>query len=132
MRDGQTVKTTRRGSHDAAFLDKNRAVLVTLSGATAGNEYSLDRAPMTLGRGPGVDLSFDDTAMSKRHAAFELGADGFRVRDLGSTNGILVNGGASQAADLKHGDRLTIGQHVFQYVVEATGKGQRTWVIDDS
>ena len=133
MRDGQTMKITRAGDGgpEAAFLESHQAALVTLSGTTAGNEYPLEQAPMTLGRGPGVDLAFDDNAMSKQHAAFELSSEGFRVRDMGSTNGMLVNGSPAQAADLKHGDRLAIGQHEFQYVVEARSRKPRTWVVDD-
>jgi len=134
MRDGQTMKLTRRGDHVAAagFLEAHEVSLVTLSGATAGNEYALDQAPMTLGRGPGVDLAFDDAAMSQRHAAFELCSEGFRIRDLGSTNGVRVNGAATQAADLKHGDRLAIGQHEFQVVVAARKRAPRAWVVDDA
>jgi len=134
MRDGQTVKITRRGdsARAAGFLETHQVSLVTLSGTTAGNEYPLEQAPISLGRGPGVDLAFDDAAMSKRHAAFELSSDGFRIRDLGSTNGVLVNGSATQAADLEHGDRLAIGQHEFQYVVALRSRSPRTWVVDDA
>jgi len=83
----------------------------------SGTEYPLERVCTRVGRGPGVELSFADQAMSRQHAAFELGADGFRLRDLGSTNGCLVNGAKVDASDLKHADRIQIGEHEFQLVV---------------
>jgi len=39
---------------------------------------------------------------------------------MGSTNGIAVNGSRVDAADLKHGDRIEIGSHVLQFVLEST------------
>jgi pSer/pThr/pTyr-binding forkhead associated (FHA) protein len=100
------------------FFRRFQATLVTLSGTTAGNEYPLTRTPVTVGRGPDVDLAFDDAAMSREHAALELMDDHFRVRDLASTNGLMVNGSPALVAELKHGDRLQIGEHSFQYLVE--------------
>jgi len=133
MRDGRTQRLVRKGEDPAgsSFLEDHRVVLVTLSGATAGQEYLLDRAPLTLGRGPGVDLAFDDPAMSRQHASFELHRDGFRVRDLGSTNGLRVNGSPASGADLEHGDRLEIGGHRFQYVVEAQKRAPQVHLLED-
>ena len=56
--------------------------------------------------------------MSRQHAALEFAGEGFRIRDLGSTNGIAVNGAAVPSADLAHRDRFEVGGHVFQLVVE--------------
>ena len=118
MRDGSTRKIPASGARAPhAFLERNQVVLVALSGPEAGTEYPLERVCTRVGRGPGVELSFADQAMSRQHAAFELGADGFRLRDLGSTNGCLVNGARVAAADLKHADRIQIGEHEFQLVV---------------
>jgi pSer/pThr/pTyr-binding forkhead associated (FHA) protein len=69
--------------------------------------------------------------MSREHAAFELVEGAFRVRDLASTNGIRVNGSPMLAAELKHGDRLEIGEHEFQYILEEQEPAPRTYVIDD-
>ena len=44
-----------------------------------------------------------------------LSLEGFRVRDIGSTNGIVVNGAQVQIAELKHGDRFELGDHIFEY-----------------
>ena len=100
------------------FLTRFSMKLVVLSGRAAGTEFSIDSERMTMGRGPGVDAAFDDQAMSRQHAIVEFGTEGFRVRDLGSTNGIRLNGLPVQSAELKHGDRLDVGSLEFQVVVE--------------
>jgi len=134
MQDGRTRKITRAEDPDLdsrAFFESHDVALVTLSGTTAGNEYRLERPQVIVGRSPDSGLAFDDAAMSREHAAFELAGAGFRVRDLGSTNGVLVNGSASLAADLKHGDRVQIGEHTFQFILEKRSRKPRTYVLDD-
>jgi pSer/pThr/pTyr-binding forkhead associated (FHA) protein len=113
------------------FLAGNRALLIVISGPAAGTEYELDRPEMVIGRGGEAALSFKDDAMSRAHACFEVQQKGFKLRDLGSTNGIKINGGAVQAVDLKHGDRIECGEHVFQYVVEARRHSPKTHIIPE-
>jgi len=118
MKDGHTRKLARSEVQRSLFLARHRVSLVVLEGPAAGSEHELDRERISLGRGPDVDIVFDDDAMSRQHAAVELQADGYRLRDLGSTNGLSVNGSRVSAADLKHADRIEMGAHVLQYVVE--------------
>lgn len=122
MKDGHTMQLPRGEALGRVFLATHRAILVVIEGHGAGNEYEIRENGVTVGRGPGVDITLQDASMSKVHAAFEPATAGVRVRDMGSTNGIAVNGGAVQAADLKHGDRIEIGSHVLQFVIEDTGK----------
>ena len=118
MQDGQTRKLAHSRLKQSLFLARHRACLVVLAGPAAGTEHELQSESVVLGRGPGVDIAFADDSMSRRHAALELGDEGYRVRDMGSTNGVLVNGHPAPAADLKHGDRLQLGEQRLQYVVE--------------
>jgi pSer/pThr/pTyr-binding forkhead associated (FHA) protein len=105
------------------FFEEHRVTLLLVSGPSAGSgyadgEYLLEFDGMTIGRGPGVDIAIDDSRMSGKHAVLELTREGLRVRDLGSTNGIIVNGGRVQAWDLKSGDRFELGEHTFEYTEE--------------
>jgi pSer/pThr/pTyr-binding forkhead associated (FHA) protein len=120
MRDGLTTKLkTRRGKSDEeAFFDTYQARIVVLSGRHSGMEHQLDNERVTLGRGPGVDLAFDDPAMSRQHAAIDFVEGAFRIHDLGSTNGLRVNGSRVQVRDLVHGDRIEFGTQVFQLVID--------------
>jgi len=133
MRDGRTRRLAANGRRDSLeeFRRRFRASLVVVSGEMAGSEISLTRPQMTVGRGPGVDLALEDAAMSREHAAFEFSHGGFRVRDLGSTNGVLVNGAPVPAADLSAGDRVQVGEHAFQLVVEERPVAPRVHVIPE-
>ena len=114
------------------FHARCRSSLVMVTGGAAGNEYPIERPRVSLGRGPGVDLEFNDGAMSREHCVIEFAGEGFRVRDLGSTNGTRVNSGSVQSADLKNGDRLELGEHVFQLVLEERPREPRTYVVPDA
>jgi pSer/pThr/pTyr-binding forkhead associated (FHA) protein len=113
------------------FLAKHRAILVVMSGQAAGVEHELTGSDIICGRGPGVDITLTDDSMSRAHATLELGAKGFRVRDLGSTNGLRVNGSDVQTAELKHGDRIEMGEHELQYVVEKRSHQPRTYILPE-
>jgi len=101
------------------FLARHRAVLVILGGAARGMELEIDRARVTLGRGPGVDFAFDDATMSREHAALEFVGGGFRIRDLASTNGTQVNDVHVALLDLKGGEHIQAGDHTFQFQVDS-------------
>jgi hypothetical protein len=118
VQNSHTRKLDRSQVSQGLFLARNRVTLVVVEGPGAGNEHLLERSGMKLGRGPDVDIVIQDDSMSREHVAFDAGADGFRVRDLGSTNGMTVNGSRVAAADLKHGDRISLGEHTFQFVIE--------------
>ena len=134
MHDGSTKKVKREPEipEPNAYLAAHRVAIVTLAGLTAGNEYELARERTSIGRGPGVDLAFDDTTMSREHATFELIDGAIRLRDLGSTNGVLVNGAPTLNAELKHGDRIELGEHKFQLVIEARRRAPKTYAVDDA
>ena len=120
MRDGRTRRNRSASKTPslAAFLARNRACVVVLCGSAQGSEFALDREHLSVGRGPGVDIAIEDPTVSMQHAIFEFSGDGFRIRDLGSTNGISVNGAPTRASSLKHGDCFQVGDVKFQLVVE--------------
>lgn len=133
MRDGHTRTLTRVESEGASrsFMDDHRVTLVVINGPAAGSEFVMDREQTVIGRGPGVDLPFRDSAMSSEHLAIEMLDDRCRARDLASTNGIRVNESAVLVADLKHGDTLEVGDHRFQVIVEETERNAGTYVLPE-
>lgn len=83
-----------------------------VSGPDRGSTLTLDgtEAPRVLvGTSPACDLVLTDRAVSRRHLAFELAGGRLRVRDLGSTNGTLVNGVAIGEVFLRGGERVDLG-----------------------
>ena len=69
----------------------------------------VDRFPFTIGRRGGNALVLPDAAVSREHALIEQADGRYRLRDLGSHNGTILNGQPVVEADLRDGDRLRIG-----------------------
>ena len=78
----------------------------------AGDEFPLNSAPVTVGRGGQNDLVLaGDEFASARHARIEMRGDGAWVQDLDSTNGTYVNGTRVAGAQrLDAGDVLRVGE----------------------
>lgn len=68
-----------------------------------------------VGRGREADIQIDDTEISRRHARFSLDANAWTLQDLGSTNGVLINGQKVRNAVLKAGDLVQFGHSVFEF-----------------
>ncbi len=87
---------------------------LTEPAAQAGVEYRL-ASEMTLGRAPGCAIVIDDTYVSQVHARIFADAEGFKLEDLGSTNGTYCNGvPVGGAQPLRRGDRIQIGGVVME------------------
>jgi hypothetical protein len=65
--------------------------------------------PFVIGRSRECDLVLDDPNVSRRHAELRREDDGWAVHDLGSTNGIKLNGNRSRGGRLSPGDEITLG-----------------------
>jgi pSer/pThr/pTyr-binding forkhead associated (FHA) protein len=74
---------------------------------------------MIVGRDPACEISEStDPLLSRRHAAFIAAKNDASVRDLGSRNGILVNGVKTPESKLRNGDVVQIGHLQVRYVDE--------------
>lgn len=131
MQDGHTRKVERPTPEQLApFLASHRATLTILRGPAAGTEIELDRPRLIIGRGDAADVHIDAVSVSSEHAALDADASGFGIRDLASTNGVRVNGAEVVSADLKHGDRILLGECELQYVVEERSQSHRIWSLE--
>ena len=136
MRDGETRKIeTEEGGGSDLFVDYMntwKVAVVILSGGADGSEFLLEERQVSVGRGAESAIAIDDSSMSKEHAIFEFSDNGFRIRDLGSMNGTLLNGSEIRVAELKHGDRIQMGEHTFQLVLERRQQRPRTYLLPDA
>jgi pSer/pThr/pTyr-binding forkhead associated (FHA) protein len=99
---------------DAAAVDAlpaGSALLVVQRGPSAGSRFLLDTDIVTAGRHPDSEIFLDDVTVSRRHAEFRRGADGFTVRDVGSLNGTYVNRDRIDEVVLQGGDEVQIGKY---------------------
>jgi hypothetical protein len=73
-----------------------------------------DDRPLTLGRQSDCDICLSDPGASRRHASLRVAPDGVWIEDLGSQNGVFVNGSRIEKPQrLKAGDWIRIGRDEF-------------------
>jgi hypothetical protein len=73
---------------------------------------------LVVGRDPLCDITYDDALLSRRHAEFVAAGDQVTVRDLGSRNGVFVNGTKIAERSLRSGDVVQIGPVRARYVAD--------------
>ena len=73
-----------------------------------------------IGRSLAADVRFDDATVSRRHALIVHQADGTRVLDDRSLNGVYVNGRRVEWSPLKDGDQIVVGRHTLFFLDTAT------------
>ncbi|WP_265522428.1 FhaA domain-containing protein [Oerskovia flava] len=75
-----------------------------------GQRYLLTGPVTVIGRGSEADIVVDDPGVSRRHLEIRVTPDGVIASDMGSTNGLYVEGHQVPAATLLDGNSLTIGR----------------------
>ena len=90
-------QTGARRRPKALLLVAGRRLLVAPRGAT-------------IGRSRDCDIVLEDSSISRRHAELRPGGQGWIIEDLGSTNGVRVNGNTVHGPqEVRTGDRIEIG-----------------------
>jgi pSer/pThr/pTyr-binding forkhead associated (FHA) protein len=74
-----------------------------------GAKHELDGGAVTIGRSKDCDIQLADPNVSRRHAEVRQEGAAYWVVDLGSTNGVEVNGRRQKRAKLRQGDKITLG-----------------------
>jgi Protein of unknown function (DUF3662)/FHA domain len=101
---------------DAELPPGSSATLVMLSGdGSTARTFSIDRPVVTLGRLQDNDVVVDDSGASRQHARIREADGEYVLSDLGSTNGTLLNDESVRESTLADGDRITIGETVFEF-----------------
>lgn len=101
-------------------MDPREWVLVRYVGQPAGETIVIPLRGLEVGRAAENGLCLPDPEVSRRHASLAIATDGLSVelRDLGSTNGLFVNGRRVHAdpgpVSLQAEDALRVGGHVFK------------------
>src|SRR5262245_39586142 len=81
-----------------------------------GPSILLDKPILLFGRHPECDVQPNSPKVSRRHCCIAQVHDFLVIRDLGSTNGIRINGTRVVEGRLRAGDELTIGNFRYQIV----------------
>jgi hypothetical protein len=79
-------------------------------------EFDLPRGATIIGRSLECHLTIDDPLVSRQHARITVGDDGAQIEDVGSRNGVRVNGVAIRSSTpLRNGDRVRIGTQELMF-----------------
>jgi pSer/pThr/pTyr-binding forkhead associated (FHA) protein len=89
-----------------------QARLVAIDG---GPDIPLNRALWVVGRDPSCDTRLDSSLVSRHHCCLSLEHGAVVVRDLGSTNGIRINGHRVGFGRLRPGDELSIAHRRYRF-----------------
>jgi hypothetical protein len=93
-----------------ALLDGVSANFIVKGPSGIEKAYPMRQLAVTIGRSDHCDISVKDSSMSGRHAEVSKSEGEIKVRDLGSANGLFLNGERIEEAELFDGDVLRLGQ----------------------
>lgn len=102
--------------------------LVVLKAGGAGERYLVPEGGITLGRGEDNGITLRSKHVSRNHARFWVEGDAVRFEDLGSRNGIEVNGARQAEGALTEDDQVVIGGTEL-YVQRGTEPGFNRTVV---
>jgi hypothetical protein len=112
--DAATAESAEPAMRNAPGAEVPTRYLLLLEGDTE-TLFPL-RMRTSIGREPDNDIQIDSRFISRHHAVVHVGVHHTVVEDLGSTNGVLVNGQRVQRRALSEGDLLTIGKSQFRFL----------------
>jgi hypothetical protein len=104
-----------------------------ISGKYQGGEFPLEEArEVVIGRSTDLDMVLVDEMVSRKHAKLVLRADKVELSDLGSTNGVFVNGERVKQATVSLGDRILVGSNILRVVETDGGTSKPQLVVSPS
>jgi adenylate cyclase len=99
----------------------SRTVFGQLNPVGGGDPIPLLKPQIVIGRRSQCDVVLAFANVSAEHCQLELREGFWQVRDLGSRNGIKINGERCDSGWLRPGDELSIARHAFRIEYEAAG-----------
>ena len=88
-------------------------LIVTYNNKVLSNHLIVSGKELTIGRDSRNQISIEHPAVSLKHAKIIHDDRGLHLKDLGSSNGTIVNGERVMACQLAHQDWVVIGKHLI-------------------
>src|SRR4030095_5925897 len=119
-RDATTGFSESRVVPVSSVQRERRPALVSLKGELLAVPIPLERDVVTIGRALEADIRVNASRTSRLHARLSSetdsnGKERWRMTDLSSTNGTMVNGQAITEVLLNEGDKIVIGDQLFRF-----------------
>jgi transcriptional regulator with GAF, ATPase, and Fis domain len=101
----------------ASILKTVKPKLIAIAGPLQGKAFTIPEGEAVIGRESDW-LMLSEGSASRRHCVIDQTENGFRIRDLGSSNGTFINRVPVQERILQEGDCLEIGNSLFLFHYE--------------
>jgi len=101
--------------HVSSEAHSQPAVAASPAIVISGRRHDMESGVAVLGRSQQCDIVVDDAGASRRHAEVRRDGEAWLAIDLGSTNGLYVNGERTDRAVLADGDVLSIGRTQMRF-----------------
>ncbi|MFL0808784.1 MAG: FHA domain-containing protein [Agarilytica sp.] len=85
-----------------------------------------------IGRHPDCNITIDDPTVSGKHAELSVEPSVCLLKDMGSTNGVRINGDKITQTSIEPGTLFSIGTHEFEYLLEIPSDLDKTLKIKKS
>jgi diguanylate cyclase (GGDEF)-like protein len=95
---------------------EHEAYLVVIYGDELGKRIPLSGGTVEAGRSSSCQIPIDQESVSRKHARIWWTGSGFRVKDLGSTNGTYVNDLLISEQELRDGDLVKVGRTILKFM----------------
>ena len=92
-----------------------QARLKVVKGADYGFTFILLSTVASIGRGEDNDVVLSDLKASRHHCELSLGPGGWTLKDSGSANGVILNGGIVKNGLLKNKDTILVGETTLEF-----------------
>lgn len=99
---------------NALMHSKNIKARLLVSTKTESFEHTVVSAENTIGASEDNDIVINDKTVSRHHAVLYFDGQTFGIRDLRSTNGIVMNGFKVDDLKLRNGDSVSLGNSVMK------------------
>jgi pSer/pThr/pTyr-binding forkhead associated (FHA) protein len=100
--------------------------LHVISDTLHGNTFDLSADYITIGRAADNTICLAHASVSKHHATLAVDGSDFKLCDLHSTNGTIVNGDTVVCTHLKDGDRITLGDVELRFALAEKSRAPST------
>jgi pSer/pThr/pTyr-binding forkhead associated (FHA) protein/tetratricopeptide (TPR) repeat protein len=108
-------------ARDTQILAGQKAKIICVSTQFAGQEFDIDKTEVVIGRTDENDIAIDHRSVSRHHAKVVVNQRSYRIMDLKSANGTLVNGEEYAQTELKRGDLIELGHVKFRFLPPGAG-----------
>jgi two-component system, cell cycle response regulator len=108
------VSETTEKTDLSSKANTSEPYLIQISGRDTGMMFNLTGKTITIGRDPTCEIAVEDPHVSRQHAQITTNGTDIILADLGSTNGVFVNGQKiNDPHALVDGDKILVGTRLY-------------------